>query len=80
MKVEAAKIASTSSNSAFCLPDCARQRKSDLLEVEILQYDCTRTTTTVYCIKYQQKMLLTSTHYYLWIIIYTWYQVLLRLK
>ena len=38
MKVEAAKIASTSSNSAFCLPDCARQRKSDLLEVEILQY------------------------------------------
>ena len=38
MKVEAAKIASTSSKSAFCLPDRENPRKSDLLEVEVLQY------------------------------------------
>ena len=38
MKVEAAKIASTSSKSAFSLVLLPRQRKSDLLEVEVLQY------------------------------------------
>ena len=38
MKVEAAKIASTSSKSAFSLVLPPRQRKSDLLEVEVLQY------------------------------------------
>ena len=60
MKVGATKIAPTFSNSAFCLTLASQEKKSELLEVGVLQYTCLRGVQ--YCSNFSASNLVSS-HY-----------------